>query len=379
MVSAHVDALGVIFPNNYDSLIPELVSDRSMASIPFASRYRMIDFPLSAMVNAGVDNVSILVRNNYHSLMDHLGNGREWDLSRKNGGLNIVPPFARKTAKVYHGRVEALYSILSFLRVQKEKYVILSDSNIAANFDFKEMLQSHIRSGNELTIAYAVMEIPESILSADIEETDLYYSFDIEDDRITKMHINPKETGLQNLSLNVYILERELLIRQVEEAYTRGYTYYERDVLLPKINDFHVGAYQHKGYISLISDINSYFNESMRLLDIQNADALFSKPVYTKIRDDNPTRYKCDAKVENVMVADGCVIEGTVQNCILFRGVKIKKGAVIKNCILMQGTVIEENAEVEYVITDKNVTISAGQHIHGSSNFPVYVSKGKQV
>ena len=102
MVDSNINTLGIIFPNSYDSLVPELVTDRSMASIPFASRYRMIDFPLSSMVNAGIDNVSIVVRKNYHSLMDHLGNGREWDLTRKNGGLNIVPPFASKAANMYH-------------------------------------------------------------------------------------------------------------------------------------------------------------------------------------------------------------------------------------------------------------------------------------
>ena len=110
MVSSNVDALGIIFPNSYDATVPELVTERLMASIPFASRYRMIDFVLSGMVNAGIDNISVIVRKNYHSLMDHLGSGRAWDLSRKNGGLNIVPPFAEKAVKVYHGRVEALFS-----------------------------------------------------------------------------------------------------------------------------------------------------------------------------------------------------------------------------------------------------------------------------
>ena len=111
MVNSNADAMGIIFPNSYDTLVPELVSDRLMASIPFASRYRMSDFVISSMVNCGIDNISLIVRKNYHSLMDHLGSGREWDLTRKNGGLNIVPPFAQKTIKLYNGRVEALESI----------------------------------------------------------------------------------------------------------------------------------------------------------------------------------------------------------------------------------------------------------------------------
>ena len=130
------DTLGIIFPNTYDNLIPELVRRRTMASVPFGSRYRMIDFTLSAMVNAGIDNVTVLAKRNYYSLMDHLGNGREWDLSRKLGGLNMVPPFAQSNTKMYHGRVEALATIVSYLEAQKEKYVILSDCNIASDVDY---------------------------------------------------------------------------------------------------------------------------------------------------------------------------------------------------------------------------------------------------
>ena len=146
MVNANADALGIIFPNSYDEQVPDLVNERLMASIPFASRYRMVDFILSSMVNCGIGNVSIIVRKNYHSLMDHLGSGREWDLARKKGGLNIVPPYSEKKIQVYSGRVEALANVLDFLKWQKEKYVVMADTNIACNFDFKEMLNQHIES-----------------------------------------------------------------------------------------------------------------------------------------------------------------------------------------------------------------------------------------
>ena len=163
MVKSNVNALGIIFPNSYDNMVPELVTERLMASIPFAGRYRMIDFVLSSMVSSGIDNISIIVRNNYHSLMDHLGSGREWDLTRKNGGLTIIPPFAEKTVKMYNGRVEALASILSLLRDQKEEYVVMSDANIAVNFDFSAMLQAHIESGADVTVAYKEEELADSL------------------------------------------------------------------------------------------------------------------------------------------------------------------------------------------------------------------------
>lgn len=380
MVNSNADALGIIFPNSYDTLVPDLVSERLMASIPFASRYRMVDFILSSMVNCGISNISIIVRQNYHSLMDHLGSGREWDLARKNGGLNILPPFAEKDVKLYNGRVEALSNILDFLRHQKERYVVLADTNIAVNFDFKALIQAHMESGADVTVAYKAEPLPACALAEPIESRDMYYTLDIEDGRVTKMWINAKEEGVQNFSMNIYIMEREFLIEQISSAYARGYVYFERDILAPRLDKLNVQAFKFDGYVANIGDMKSYFDENMKMLDDANVDALFSgNPVYTKIRDDNPTRYIAGAKVSNIMAADGCVIEGEVENSILFRGVKIAKGAKVRNCILMQGTVVEADADMEYIITDKNVTVTQGKELKGTDTFPVYVAKRQTV
>ncbi|MCD8152038.1 MAG: glucose-1-phosphate adenylyltransferase subunit GlgD [Clostridiales bacterium] len=368
-------ALGIIFPNQYDELVPELTSERLMASIPFASRYRMIDFALSSMVNSGITNISVLARQNYHSLMDHLGSGREWDLSRKNGGLMIWPPFAQKSMSVYHGRIEALDHIISFLKEQKEQYIILSDTNIAASFDFKDFIQAHVDSGADVSCAYTVQPLPESIMSAKLMNKGMYYTYDIEDGMVKNMYINPQEEGDQNFSMNIYCMERELMIRLVREAYMQGGVYFERDILLKKLGELKVSAYEFTGYYGRISDMKSYFDENMRLLEEENLEALFSQPVYTKLRDDNPTRYYDGAIVKNVMAADGCVIEGNVENCVLFRGVKIGKGAVAKNCVLMQDTVIEEGAVLDHIITDKNALVTAGKEVRGTDTFPVFVAK----
>ncbi|MDO4298955.1 MAG: glucose-1-phosphate adenylyltransferase subunit GlgD [Lachnospiraceae bacterium] len=380
MVNSNANALGIIFPNSYDKMVPELVSERLMASIPFASRYRLVDFILSSMVNCGIDNVSILVRQNYYSLMDHLGSGREWDLTRKNGGLNIVPPFAEKTIKVYNGRVEALASILNFLKGQKEKYVVMSDANIATNFDFNALIDAHIASGADVTVAYREEELPECLVNNSAPNKGLYYTLTLEDGRVKKIYINSQAQGVQNFSMNIYVIERELLIDMINTGFVRGYTYFERDILAPQLEKLNVQAFKYDGYVARISDMKSYFDENMKLLDDANLDALFSgNPIYTKIRDDNPTRYIDGAVAKNVMVADGCVIEGEVENSILFRGVKVAKGAKVKNCILMQDTVIEENANVEYVISDKKVRVTEGKEVKGTDTFPVFVAKHQVV
>ena len=380
MVNSNANALGIIFPNSYDNLVPELVTERLMASIPFASRYRMVDFILSSMVNCGIGNVSIIVRKNYHSLMDHLGSGREWDLTRKNGGLNIVPPFAEKGVAVYNGRVEALASIIAFLKSQKEKYVVMSDANIAVNFDFKALIDAHIESDADVTVAYKEEPIPAGMMESPTVSKDLYYTLGIEDGRVKKIYINSKEPGVQNLSMNIYVIDREFLIDQISTAFVRGYVYFERDILAPQISELNVQAFKFDGYVARISDMKSYFDENMKLLDDENLDGLFAgNSIYTKIRDDNPTRYINGASAKNIMAADGCVIEGEVEDSILFRGVKIAKGAKVKNCVLMQGTVIEAGADIEYVITDKNVTITADKELKGTDSFPVYVAKHQVV
>ncbi len=382
MIKLNLDTLGIIFPNSYDEMVPDLVNVRLMGSIPFASRYRMIDFMLSSMVTCGIDNISVLVKNNYFSLMDHLGSGREWDLTRKNGGLNIIPPFAEQAGKLYTSRVEALASILAFLREQKEKYVVLSDANIATHFDFRAFLKEHIESGADVTIAYKEEPLPQGFKDDVSNSEGYYYSFILDEEQkfVKRIFVNPKADGVHNLSMNIYCMEREFLIDQINMASVRGLIHYDRDVLAPRLDTLKVRAYKYEGYTARISSMKSYFDENMKLLDDKNLDALFAgHQTYTKIRDDNPTRYIAGAKVKNTMAADGCIIEGEVENCVLFRGVKIKKGTKVKNCILMQDTVVEEGTSLEYVISDKNAKISANKELKGTDTFPVYISKGQKV
>lgn len=374
MVKSNTDALGVIFPNAHDSLVPELVAERTMASVPFGGRYRLIDFVLSSMVNSGISNVSIVVKQNYHSLMDHLGSGREWDLTRKRGGLNLVPPYAESNVKLYRGRVEALASLVEFLEDQKEEFVIMSDSDVAFNFDFNELIAAHVASQADVTVMYQRSVIPQGLKEDN-------YTLKLQDGRVTELLTNDYRPGVQNLSMNVYIIQRESLIAMIKDASIRGLLYFEKDILARNLELLNVQGFEYTGYTARIADRKSFFEENMRLLDPKNLDALFpeDKPVYTKVHDNAPTRYAMDSLVKNSMVADGCLIEGEVENCVLFRGVKVKKGAKVKNCVLMQNTVVEAGAEVEYAVTDKNVKITADKKLSGTDTFPVYVAKGHTV
>ena len=180
--------------------------------------------------------------------------------------------------------------------------------------------------------------------------------------------------------MNIYVIRRTYLIELIAEAYVKGYTYFERDILLPQLDKINVLSYEFTGYAAAFHDLRSYFKESMALLKSENLEGLFGPaPIYTKIRDDNPTRYIVGAQVKNIMAADGCIIEGEVENCILFRGVKIGKGAKVKNCILMQDTVVEDGVSLEYAISDKDVTVTANTSLKGTDSFPIYIGKGQTV
>ena len=173
--------------------------------------------------------------------MDHLGAGREWDLTRKRGGLNIVPPFAERSVKMYSGRVDALDSILNWLEAQKERYVILSDSYIAMNFDFGSLIDAHVASGADVTMVYNRAPIPEGARS------DNYTIRIDETGRVQEILSNDYRMGEQNLAMNIYVIERESLIHLIHDAAVRGLVYFERDILARNLKLLNVQAYEFKG------------------------------------------------------------------------------------------------------------------------------------
>lgn len=380
MINERTDAMAVIFPNHYDSMIPEISQLRMIGSLPFASRYRIIDFYLSGLVNGGIDNIAILTSKNYHSLLDHIGSGREWDLVRKNGGITIFPPYSTSSIGIYDGWIEGLYSIRNFLTAQKEEYAILSDAAIVTNFDYEKMLTAHIDSGADVTVAYTEDRMPDEVLQGADDANGRFYTVDTDGDRVVNMEINARDEGIKNLAMNIYIVNRKWLIDIVHRTALLGGVYLVRDIFIPMIKDINIRAFRYEGYTSRIIDMKSYFRENMRLLEGDNISKLFAgNPIYTKVRDDNPTRYRDGARASNVMVADGCVVEGDIENCVLFRGVKISKGAKVRNSILMQDTFVGEGVNIDYCITDKRVSISPGIQMSGCETLPIYITKGQIV
>ncbi len=369
------NVLGLVFANMHDTTLGDMTKNRTMGSVMFGGRYRLIDFPLSNMVNSGISEVGVITKSNYQSLLDHLGSAREWDLARKKGGLYILPPFGNVESTLYRGRIEALYGAMSFIKHSRAKYVILSDCDVVTNIDYKPIVAAHIESGADITaVAHT------GVYSSDEIKTSTVFNVDA-DKNVTSVLINPDISGTCTTSLNVFVMSMDFLIETVNDAMARGNVSFERNILQEKCRELKIKIYEYDNYFSKLNSPESYFKSNMALLEPENARKLFvpKRSIYTKVSDNAPVKYDLDSKVSNSLIADGCIIEGEVENSVLFRGVKVGRGAKVKNCILMQGTVVGDNAELNYLITDKNVSICENHILTSSPQYPMYVGKGASV
>lgn len=369
------NVLGLVFANMHDTTLGDMTKNRTMGSVMFGGRYRLIDFPLSNMVNSGISEVGVITKSNYQSLLDHLGSAREWDLARKKGGLYILPPFGNVESTLYRGRIEALYGAMSFIKHSRAKYVILSDCDVVTNIDYKPIVAAHIESGADITaVAHT------GVYSSDDIKTSTVFNVDA-DKKVTSVLINPDISGTCTTSLNVFVMSMDFLIETVNDAMARGNVSFERNILQEKCRELKIKIYEYDNYFSKLNSPESYFKSNMALLEPENARKLFvpKRSIYTKVSDNAPVKYDLDSKVSNSLIADGCIIEGEVENSVLFRGVKVGKGAKVKNCIFMQGTVVGDNAELNYLITDKNVSICENHILTSSPQYPMYVGKGASV
>ena len=376
------DVMGLIYTSKNETSLRELTASRAVAALPVAGRYRMIDFMLSNMVNSGIRNVGVIMQKNYHSLMDHLGSGKEWDLHTRNDGLFILPPFlTRDNVGSYRGILDALHSNLTYLRRSTQEYVVLTNSHTVLNTTFDDLIEFHDQARADITLVYSHKKPEEIDETITLSPRHVYFSVG-EDGVLTDMEIGPTHPRTQNFYMDIMLLRRDLLLRIIDQAFAEGITDINREILQRSVQGgpLRICGYEYKGYNRRVETINSYYGMNMDLLNSDIRHALFDlHPVYTKVHDEVPARYMEGAHADNSLVADGCVIEGTVENSVLFRGVRVGKGAHIKNSILMQGDTIEAGVEIEHVILDKDVTVLAGGRLIAPKLYPIVVGKSKTV
>ena len=372
------EAFGLIFTGESNPYMRDLVLSRAVAAVPFGGRYRCIDFVLSNLVNTGIRNVGLIVQKNYHSLMDHLGTGKEWDLNRKRDGLFLLPPFSTKdNTGVYRGDIDAFHSILQYVRRSSQKYLILCGSHILFNTTYDAILKQHRETGADITIMYN--EDPRFF--PEEQNRDLRLLLDEDGMTVKALEWNPRNPGSNYRGCEVNIIDKDLFEDLVEESYSRGSVDFVREVLLPRVMDLKVMGWRYDGYVARIDSINTYFMHSMELLNAPAARNLYNMqhPIYTKVKDEIASQYGENAEVRNVLLADGCIIDGTVENSIVFRGVSVERGAVVRNSILMQGVFVRKGAVLDHVILDKNVTVNAGRQLMGYEGIPLVFRKNLTV
>lgn len=368
---------GIVFSNIYDSTMGELTAHRTVASMPFGGRYRFIDFVLSNMVNSGVYNIGVITKYNYQSLMDHLGTGSEWDLGRKNANLYILPPFSTGVSNVYRGNLEALNNAMSFLNATKPDYVLMCDTTVICNIDYDDALQSHIKSGADVTVI-----ANKEIKAYECDSNDFVITAD-ENGTVNDLAIGYMLDGKPLIGMGMFIIARKTLINIIESYVSRGRYSFEKDYLLSRFVDGQVkiNAYEFKGTVLRNHNTLSYFKNNFEIMneDVRNDIFKSETPIYTKVRDEAPSYYHDGCQVKECTVADGCNIYGKVENSVLFRDVVIEKGATVRNSIIMQGSRVGAGANVNYAIIDKNVTVTPAAELMGASSVPVIVHKGKTV
>ena len=375
-------AAGLIFSNIHDNCIPEMTRFRTMASIPFGCRYRLVDFALSNMVNSNITNVGIITHYNYRSLLDHIGNGKDWDLARRSGGIKILPPYVTAyenhvANRLYESRLEAIINAKNFVHRCNADYIVMSDCDSILNIDLSKVIEDHAESGAYMTIVTKKVNTKERHFDSNVKVVSVG-----ENNAITDIVSYKPKNGTVELSTNIMVIARSDLEAIIDDSVSHGYTDFTKDIIKKNLKRKLIRAYNYDGWYAYISSLESYFSVSMRLLTNEAREGLWGnrdRRIYTKLRNSAPAKYAEGAKVTNSLIADGCVIEGTVENSILFRGVHVGKGTVIKNSVLLQDTYVGANAEVNCTITDKNVVIKDSRKLSGHQTMPFFINKGTMV
>ena len=374
-----INAAGIIFSSLNDNTLSRLTSDRTVAAIPFACRYRLVDFCLSNMVNANISNINVVANYNYRSLTEHIGSGKDWDLARRSGGIHIISPYQTahsSTAKLFTSHMEALISMKDYIDEFDEDYVILMDSDNVLNIDLQDVVRTHERTGAKITLVTQTIDgeysskHPRMMLASVADKvTDITMS-DSFNER------NPE------LSLGIFVMSTVYLRKLIEEA-QGSHSHSLTNLMLKSYKTQNYRTYKYDGFVASVSSFLDYYKYSILLTKDEEArhSLLFRKeaPIFTRVHNSAPVVYKDGAKVESSMIADECVIEGTVINSVLFRGVRVEKGAVVRDSVLFSGTYVGKNAQLNCIVTDKDVHVSDNVVLSGNENMPFYVQKNRKV
>ncbi len=370
-----MNVMGIIFAN--DATLGALTDQRTMASLPFGGRYRQVDFALSNLACAGVRHVGIITRHNYQSLINHIGSGEEWGLELEEGGLEYLTPYANSTTDTYRGKLESIHTAMSFLQSGPEdELVVMIDSAVLSNVDLNKVLDDHIKSGKDITV------VTKSGIANGEKMLDLALKMD-EKGNISDMVVDYQAPADYVASMDIFVLSKKFLIQQVREHIAHNLYHMDRDLVLGlwQKKELSINVYSFDGVALFNESVEEYFHNSLSLTRKEIRHDLFAgnHPVYTKVRDRVPCYYGENCEIDGCIVADGCMLDGSATNCVLFRQVTLKPGAKAENCVIYNDAVIGEGAELRNVILDKDVVVRPGAKLIGTYASPIIIKRGEIV
>ena len=360
---------------------PDRASDgspiRTLSATRFAGRYRLVDFMLSNMVNSRILSIGMILNSHYQSLISHIGMGKEWDLARKSGGVTFFPPYHADERRSVNSELDGpLQRAAEFVAESKAEYVVLADSSVVYNMDYRAAVEAHKKSCADVTAIYTKKTITST-------ERDNAVAFDIDDTgRVVGVIKAPHSTDVINVSLGAYVMRKRFFIQLTAGEKNCGMLRFSGVLLAEALERLNVVAYEFKGYSAHICSIETFFHYNMDMLDIDKRNALFDfegRRIFTNRRDSLPTKYGKHAEIKNSIIADGCQIEGAVSNSVICRNVRIGPGAVIKNCILQDDTLVGQDAVLDCVIADRSVVISENRSMTGYRTYPVYIERSRVI
>jgi len=350
---------------------------RTLSAARFAGRYRLVDFMLSNMVNSKIYTIGMILNSHYQSLISHIGMGKDWDLARKSGGVYFFPPYYADERRSVNNELDGpLQRAAEYLTELKTEYVIVADSSIIYNMNYRKAFEYHKKSEADVTAIYTRKK------SAPGErENTVAFSLS-EDGSVTSVDLAPPNAGTVNVSLGAFIMHRRHFIQLTAGEKNCGMLRFSRVLLAGALSRLNINSFEFKGYSAHICSVETFFHYNLDILDIDNRNSLFDfegRQIFTNRRDSLPTKYGKNSVIQNSIISDGCQIDGTVINSTICRNVKVATGAVIKNCVLQDDTIVEKNASLDCIITDNSVIISENRNMMGYRTYPVHIERGRVI
>ncbi len=366
-----ISAFGIVSSASNNIHVEGLHDYRPIGAFSFLGRFRVIDFPISNMSNSDINRIQVYVNSRPRSIAEHVGSGRHYNINSKRGKIQLLFSDVNSSRTIYNNDISAYMNNLDIIQRMHQEYVIIAPSCMVYKQDYRQLLESHVASGADVTLLYhKVDNAREYFKSCNTLTVNRQKG-------VLSIEKNLGTANSKNIFMNTYCMKRDTFVELVKAASWMSSVYTLADIVNLKCKDIDVRAYQHKGYFAAITSLEDYFNASMELLDYDIASDLFKTdwPIYTRTTDSCPTQYFDSSKVTNSFVSNGCLIEGTIENSIIGRSVVVKKGSVIKNSIIMAYAVIEEGVHIENTVVDKWAHIIHAKNIRGEADAPQYIKR----